>query len=245
MHRGNALSQEAVPLLRGMCSSSYVSGLDYAERAGGLAPIAWPRATSEPRVEPDVRTRDPDRERRRYGAGAHGADHLFSAHGGRGHRPKHVAYRLPPAHAYSGPLTWADLYGTGQNTVPRWLAAAGMLARANVAAPLPLASAIVNFRSPPGAAFSAAGFACVFWTAVWDDADDDANCNWVERVDGDTAALARSCYINEIDVFRRPARARRCYSEAAWPRLETMRARDHPGWDLPPVFSPGAPVVRP
>jgi hypothetical protein len=68
----------------------------------------------------------------------------------------------------------------------------------------------------------------------WEHARDDAaNLAWLDRAR--SALRGRSCghYVGETDLYAAADRARRCFSPAAFARLEALRAR----WDPAGVFA--------
>lgn len=260
-----AFHLEAFPMPRSMQSSTYLFALEYAEQAAawlrGLA--AGPHADLElTLVFENGPPGDGRGEVRRsciasvtcFAADADAARVALGA----------VARSAPRTDALAfteyAPVTWADLYLTSSTQVPRRLAADNawsddplgvvrVLAREFARAPSTRSVAFANFRGPAAlpvdAAFSVAGSTYALWMASWDDAAADAvNLRWVEDLARELDPLTLGCYINETDVLRRPGRARRCYSESAWTRLQATRERYDPRGTLPPAFGPGTAMPR-
>ncbi len=80
----------------------------------------------------------------------------------------------------------------------------------------------------PDTAFSMVGpiFGCSY--AIWrDPADDDANVDWLRRTANRLAPETAGHYVGEADLDR-PGRLERCFSPAAWSRLQVLQARFDP-----------------
>jgi hypothetical protein len=63
----------------------------------------------------------------------------------------------------------------------------------------------------------------------WSDpADDAANEAWTRAAIATAELHAMSYYVGKSDLLAAPDRARRCFSQASWPRLREIRARRDP-----------------
>ncbi len=115
------------------------------------------------------------------------------------------------------------------------------LARRVELAPSPRTIAMVDYRPmprlPEGAAVSVAARGFLQWGAKWGDQDDDgANIGWNDVTQAALEPFSVGSYVNETDVVRHPARARRCFSPAAWDRLAEVRRTYDPRGLFPPAY---------
>lgn len=136
-----------------------------------------------------------------------------------------LTYEALNSESLTGPArrTAADTAWTGDP-----LAATLIAAERYAQASSPGTVVIINYRGEPSlpgdAAASVIGQGFLEWLAQWDDAADDAdNLAWVQATTEALEHLTIGAYINESDLIRRPERARRCFSAAAWDRLNEVR----------------------
>lgn len=81
----------------------------------------------------------------------------------------------------------------------------------------------------PDAAFSLRGRVSISTYAQWNDAvDDDANETWLQDLYDAMASCSTGRYINETDLEARSDAVNRCYSRAAWKRLQALREQHDP-----------------
>jgi FAD/FMN-containing dehydrogenase len=111
--------------------------------------------------------------------------------------------------------------------------AAHILAKHFLSVPSPKAVLVLNYRArpvvPSGGAYSIIGSAFAFSDVSWDDPKDDAVCQrWSDEFVASVSAIDKGAYINETEIVRHPARARRCYSAESWHRLKHVVARYDP-----------------
>ena len=91
----------------------------------------------------------------------------------------------------------------------------------------------INYRSRPtltnDAAYSAMGEAIVFSAAIWSDPkDDEDNIRWSDNLVKYLGPFDKAAYINETEFVRHPERARHCFSEANWQRLQSIAVKYDP-----------------
>ncbi|EGI6181770.1 FAD-binding oxidoreductase [Salmonella enterica subsp. houtenae serovar 51:z4,z23:-] len=100
------------------------------------------------------------------------------------------------------------------------------------AAPSPSSLSLIVWRGQktvPDAAYSVSGRYFVSTYAQWDLAEDDlVNAAWLKGFYDEMATIATGAYINEFDLEGRPGEADRCYSAAAFKRLQTLRQSHDP-----------------
>ncbi|MEV6230031.1 FAD-binding oxidoreductase [Saccharopolyspora shandongensis] len=78
-------------------------------------------------------------------------------------------------------------------------------------------------------AFSVAGRTLLDCYAVWQErADDAANRAWLRETMAALEPVTVGHYVGEADLTAEPERARRCYTEQNWQRLQALRARFDP-----------------
>jgi FAD/FMN-containing dehydrogenase len=84
-------------------------------------------------------------------------------------------------------------------------------------------------RMPGDAALTVSGGTGVGIYGLWDDpGDDEANSEWVRRVDAALAPFRTGRYVGEADLTLEPGRRAECFTPAACERLEALRRRYDP-----------------
>lgn len=79
------------------------------------------------------------------------------------------------------------------------------------------------------AAFSASGKFYFATYVNWQDAkDDEINKQWLSNLYDDLQPIASNCYINEFDLETRGKDVKRCFSKAAWERLNSLHKQHDP-----------------
>jgi FAD/FMN-containing dehydrogenase len=82
---------------------------------------------------------------------------------------------------------------------------------------------------PQEAALTVRGGAGVGIYGLWDDAaDDEANRDWVRRIDDALAPFRTGRYVGEADLTASPQRRAECFTPAAMERMEALRRKYDP-----------------
>jgi FAD/FMN-containing dehydrogenase len=236
---------DAFPLPRAITASTYVYGLDALD-----AVTAWLERAGRnhhPKVELSLVLERDDTEAARHVAvvsavcfadGAEEAQQILGA----------LAAGVPRQglvdHVELKPVGFPELLEHGRTGVPRRIAVdtvwtaqprAAMLEIGAHYLQVPSRHAVVigGYRAqvdlPDDAAFTVQAPLFINCFVGWDEAADDAaNLAWLDQAVRRLEPLTVGSYINETDLFARPAHAKRALSPAAWERLAAVRGRYDP-----------------
>lgn len=93
-----------------------------------------------------------------------------------------------------------------------------------------LAAYDMNLQARDDVCFSAIASAYLGCYAIWDrQEDDEINYRWLGEMIPRMDPYAEGHYVNEVEPGLNANRMRQCYSDAAWQRLEQLRAKYDPG----------------